>query len=45
MSLETLQVSGEQYGVILTPLILSRLSQDIHLEWAEEGEGHESDLD
>ena len=33
-SLETLQVSGEQYSVILTLLILSWLPQDINLEWA-----------
>ena len=33
------------YGVILTPLILSRLPQDVRLEWAREGQGRESDLD
>ena len=43
-SLEALNVNGSQYGVILTPLILSRLPQDIRLEWAREGEGRESDL-
>ena len=43
-SLEALDVNGSQYGVILTPLILSRLPQDIRLEWAREGEGRESDL-
>ena len=43
-SLEALGVTGSQYGVILTPLILSRLPQDIRMEWAREGEGHESDL-
>ena len=44
-SLEALGVNGGQYGVILTPLILSRLPQDIRLEWAREGEGRESDLE
>ena len=44
-SLEALGVTGDQYGVILTPLILSRLPQDVRLEWAREGEGRESDLD
>ena len=44
-SLETLGVSGTQYGVILTPLILSRLPQDIRLEWARESKDKESDLD
>ena len=29
----------------MTPLILSRLPQDVRLEWAREGEGRESDLD
>ena len=44
-SLEALGVTGDQYGVILTPLILSRLPQDVRLEWAREGLGRESDLD
>ena len=43
-SLEALGVRGEEYGVILTPLILSRLPADIRLEWAREGESRESDL-
>ena len=43
-SLEELGVNGEQYGIILTPLILSQLPQDVKLEWARDGEGHESDL-
>ena len=42
--LETLGVSGDTYGVILTPLVLSRIPPDIRLEWAREGEGKESDL-
>ena len=47
-SLENLKISGNQYheyGVILTPLILSRLPSDLRLEWAREGEGHEGDLE
>ena len=43
-SLEALGICGTQYGVILTPLILSRLPQDVRLEWSREGEGPESDL-
>ena len=43
-SLSSLDVTGEQYGVILTPLILARLPVEIRLEWARE-EGHEDDLD
>ena len=42
--LESLGVSGDTYGVILTPLILSRLPQEIRMEWVREGEGRESDL-
>ena len=37
-SLAALGITGEQYGVVLTPLILSRLGT------AREGEQHESDL-
>ena len=43
-SLEALHITGEQYGVVLTPLVLSRLPRDLRLEWAREGELHESDL-
>ena len=43
-SLKTLGVSGDQYGVFLTPVILSRLPHDIRMEWSREGSGHESDL-
>ena len=43
-SLESLGIDGDKYGVILTPLILSRLPQDIRLEWSREGKGKESDL-
>ena len=43
-SLKTLGVDGGQYGIVLTPLILARLPEDIRLEWAREGEGREDDL-
>ena len=43
-SLENLGIVGSQYGVILTPLILSRLPQEVRLEWSREAEGKESDL-
>ena len=42
--LDNLDVSEKTYGVILTPLILSRIPNDIRLEWARKGEGKESDL-
>ena len=44
-SLETLKIDGTKYGVILTPLILSRLTPELRMEWARNGEKHESDLD
>jgi hypothetical protein len=43
-SLEALGVTGESYGVILTPVILSRLPNEIRMEWARSSEGRESDL-
>ena len=42
-ALEQYGIGGDQYGVILTPLVLSRLSQDLCMEWAKD-EGKESDL-
>ena len=42
--LEALKITGEQYGMVLTPLILSRLPSELRLEWARIGEGHEGDL-
>ena len=42
--LEVLGIGGHNYGVILTPLILSRLPTEVRLEWARGGEGKESDL-
>ena len=36
-SLEHLELKKDQYGVILVPLILSRLPEDMKLEWAREG--------
>ncbi|KAK4324412.1 hypothetical protein Pmani_004972 [Petrolisthes manimaculis] len=44
-SLEGLGINGDQYGVVLTPVILSRLPQDIRLEWSRESSGHEGDLE
>ena len=44
-SLEVLGVTGEQYGVLLTPLLLSRLPTEVRMEWARTSDGKESDLD
>ena len=43
-SLEGLGVEGEKFGVFLTPLVLSKLPEDVRLEWARGAEGKESDL-
>lgn len=43
-SLEALEVSGSTYGIVLTPLVLSRLPSDVRLEWARKGEEKEGDL-
>ncbi|XP_064650936.1 uncharacterized protein LOC135502211 [Lineus longissimus] len=39
-----LDVSGEKYGLFLTPLVLSKLPTEIRMEWARVGEGKERDL-
>ena len=44
-SLASLDVDGDRYGIILVPMILSKLTPDIRLEWAREGSGREADLD
>lgn len=36
--LAALQVDGQNYGVVLTPLILSRLPADVRMEWARDSE-------
>ena len=43
-SLETLGIDGKDYGVILVPLILSRLPQIIINEWSRKSKGKEKDL-
>lgn len=42
--LESLGVDGGSYGVILTPMILSKIPAALRMEWARLGEGKESDL-
>ncbi|KAK3892841.1 hypothetical protein Pcinc_003312 [Petrolisthes cinctipes] len=44
-SLEALGVTGKQCEVFLTPIILSRLPNEMRLEWARDDDGHESDLE
>ena len=42
--LATLGIDGAKYGVILIPLFLSCVPQELRLEWSRDGKGHESDL-
>ena len=44
-SLKVWGITGEQYGVLLCPVILSRLPPDLRLEWARESENREGDLE
>ena len=44
-SLETLGIAGSQYGVLLTPIILSSLPADIRMQWARASERRERDLE
>ena len=41
--LEALEVTTDKYGVCLAPIVLSRLPEDLRMEWAREGDGHEDD--
>jgi len=43
-SLDGLEITGEQYGVFLNPIILSKLPKIIRMEWARQCEKKESDL-
>ena len=43
-SLEALEVGGDMYGIFLTPLILSKLPEDVRMEWARQSSGKEGDL-
>ena len=44
-SLENLEITKEQYGVFLTPLVISKLPQEIRMEWSRDAEGKERDID
>ncbi|MEE4247170.1 MAG: DUF1759 domain-containing protein [Kangiellaceae bacterium] len=43
-SLAALDIRGDQYGVLLTPIIVSRLTPSLRKEWARQGEKREGDL-
>ena len=44
-SLEAMGIDRDHYGVVLTPVVLARLPEDIRMEWARDGDGHEADLE
>lgn len=43
-SLASLGVKGDNYGLVLAPIILHQLPSDIRLEWARRCEGKEGDI-
>ena len=43
-SLESLGIAGDNYGVLLTPIVLSSLPADIRMQWARVSDGQESNL-
>ena len=44
-ALKSMEITSDNYGVVLTPIIVSRLSAEIREEWSRGSEGHEADLD
>ena len=43
--LESYEITGERYGMFLTPIILSTLPFDMRMEWSRQSTGLEGDLD
>ena len=43
-ALSALNISSDNYGVILTPTFISRSTSEVHGEWSCGSEGHEGDL-
>ncbi|ELU11778.1 hypothetical protein CAPTEDRAFT_103938, partial [Capitella teleta] len=43
-SLAALNVTGDQFGVFLTPMILSKLPSGVRMEWARSSKNREADL-
>lgn len=41
---EALKINGDSHGVFLIPITLLKLPNDVHLEWARESVGKESNL-
>ena len=44
-SLAAQDITSDKFGVILTAMIVTKLPEEIRLEWSRDGEGKENDLD
>ena len=44
-SLENLEITKEQYGVFLTPLVISKLPTEVRMEWSRDSEGRQRDIE
>ena len=44
-SLATQGITADNFGVILTLIVMSKLPEDVRLEWSRGSEGKEADLD
>ena len=44
-SLAAQGITSDKFGVILTPIIVTKLPEEIRLEWSRDSEGKEDDLD
>ena len=44
-SLASLGIQSSNYGVVLTPIVISRLPSEVREEWSRKSEGKEADLD
>ena len=42
--LESYNITGDQYGMFLTPIVLATLPFDIRMDWSKESEGKETDF-
>ena len=44
-ALDAMGINSDSFGVILTPIIVSRLHENMRMEWSRDSEGKEADLD
>lgn len=43
--MESFGINRKQFGVVLAPMVLGQLPQEIRLEWSRESTDHEGDLE